>query len=58
MFPQWRTCIIKSQVQTVITCVHETDLVVIGGATIKKLSTNIIECVDSLLDNHVFYDDA
>ena len=36
---------------------YETDLVVIGGATIKKLSTNIIECVDSLLDNHVFYDD-
>ena len=36
---------------------YETDLVVIGGATIKKLSTNIIECVDSLLDNRVFYDD-
>lgn len=36
---------------------YETSLVVIGGATIQKWSTNIIECVDSLLDNSVFYDD-
>ena len=36
---------------------YETNLVVIGGATIEILSTNIIECVDSLLDNRVFYDD-